>query len=82
VTDTPKKSRADLMRDRMADPAYKAKALANLQKGQAALAAKRAAKKSAQPPVGDPPPPKAEGAPPAQQATTRRAVGVRRWRGI
>ena len=84
MTVTLKMSRADRMRERMADPVQRAKALANLQKGQVALAAKRAAKKAAQsaPTVTeDPPRPKAPGAP-TESASTRRAVGVGRWRGI
>lgn len=74
--------RSAAMTLRMADPVARERAKANLKKGQDALAKKRAdAKAASGAPPPDPKPPKAEGATTTTR-TTRRAVGVGRWRGL
>lgn len=71
-------TRSDKMKARMTDPAFRAKAMENLKRGQAALAAKRG--KKTEPPVADP---KAKPAStPAAAPSASRAFGVGRWRGI
>lgn len=82
MTKTKSAARVAAMKARMADPAFKAKAKANLEKGQAALAAKRAAKRAptADPPLGKPDP-KPPAPPPTETAEGRRRYGISRWRG-